>query len=697
MRVTSSMYYQSLYGQNNSQLNSKLFDVNKQIASGMSIQYAKDDVRTFSETMRLDNEVVVLGQIKKSTQSGYKISNQTDVVLNEFETSMNRMRTLLLQAANGTNDEDSLDAIAAELRGVEDHFMSLSNTSINGQYLFSGSAVNTKPIAADGTYMGNGVSMNAFLGSGVKQQYNLSGADLFLGEEVLQRREITTNVPISNLSTKYPDFTDSSVTGKGSFITSGDTIRDMMGDTDNVIDTVNAKHHFYIRGATSNGTSFKEQISMRDDETLDELLKQIGDIYGNTPNLKVVNVSLNPNGQIVVQDKMKGSSKLEFHMIGAVDFSGGGAANVSDLDLLDGGETNFDEIINPTSPPANNLFIREFVRSNSVASGDSAITNIDGLLYDRTQFHKSGSKLSANVSQILKDTNTFASSSTKISEVADISKGTAGTLDGSRFKLVGTNINGAAFDVQIDFATAGSTFSLDGGVTNYDIFNMNTPRSAVAADEMTYQQLMDVVNIVVTDNIPASVNIDTDYDSAVYTSTFSANTYLSYDGKLQFEQIGVTDTKASLSMHDANSGDFSLDASLMTFNSNNAITVSDPKTDFFKVLDEMISAVENHKLYPDDSKGDIRNVGIENAITMMDNLRDHVSKAHARVGAQSNELTASLERTELLELSTMTLRSSVVDTDLAEASLKLTQLTLNYEAMLSTVGRVSKLSLVNYL
>ena len=45
----------------------------------------------------------------------------------------------------------------------------------------------------------------------------------------------------------------------------------------------------------------------------------------------------------------------------------------------------------------------------------------------------------------------------------------------------------------------------------------------------------------------------------------------------------------------------------------------------------------------------------------------------------------------------MTLRSSVIDTDLAEASLELTQLSLNYEAMLSTVGKISKLSLVNYL
>ena len=165
MRVTSSMYYKSLYGSNNSQLQTKLFDVNKQIASGIKIQYANEDVTAFTETMRLDNEITTLQQIKKSTESGYKVSNQTDVVLNEFEDTMNRMRTLLLNAANGTHSDTSLDAIADELRVMEDHFKNLSNTSINGQYLFSGSAVDIKPISDDGTYNGNDISMNSFLGS----------------------------------------------------------------------------------------------------------------------------------------------------------------------------------------------------------------------------------------------------------------------------------------------------------------------------------------------------------------------------------------------------------------------------------------------------------------------------------------------------------------------------------------------------
>ncbi len=699
MRVTSSMYYKSLYGTNNSKLNDRLFDVNKQIASGLKIQYAKDNVRTFAETMRLDNELATLGQVKMSTQSGYKMSNQTDVILNEFETTMNRMRTLLIQSANGTNDATSLDAIATELRGIESHFKGLANSSINGQYIFSGSAVDIKPISADGTYMGNDKSMNAFTGSRTQQQYNISGGDLFLGEEVLIKREVTSNIVQDNLIQKYPAIlgTNSGPTQ----ISSNSTIRELMGDDDNAIDLVNSKHHFYLRGTKSDGIAFNQHISMRDDESVDELLTQIGNAYGNTPDLKIVNVSINLSGQIVIEDKIKGSSKLDFHMVGAVDFNAAAPddANVTNIDALGVGESNFDRIILGTSTATNpNLHIKEFVKSSLASASDVAATNIvEGTVYDRTLFSKDGSKLSSSIPQIVKADNAFATGSTKISEVADLSQlPNVGSLDGTQFKLTGTNIAGVAYDVQIDFATAGSTFSLDGGATNYDIFNMATPRVAVDADEMTYQQLMDVVNMVVTNQIP-TLNTSADYDAKIKLSNFNASTFLSYDGKIQFQEIGNTDTQASIALHDANSGDFSASASVMTFNSNNGLTVRDPKTDFFKIIDEMITAVENHKLYPDASGGNIRNVGIENSILMMDDLQDHVFRAHSLVGSQSNALTMSLERSELLEISTMTLRSAVIDTDLAEASLTLTQLSLNYEAMLSTVGRVSKLSLVNYL
>ena len=704
MRITTSMYYDSLYSTNNSKLNSKLFDVNKQIASGLKIQYAKDDVQVFSKTMRLDNELSGLGQIKSSTQSGYKMANQTDIVLNEFESNMNRMRTLLLQASNETNDNNSLDAIGAELRGIEAHIKNLANTSINGQYLFSGSAVDIKPISEDGTYNGNSEALNSFTGSRTQQQYNISGGELFLGEEALVKREVTTNVINENLISKYPSLQGASDSGVSSVLNTGSSIRELMGDTDNTSATAN-DHYFYIRGVKSDGTALNEKIQMQDDDSIESLLTRIGDAYGNTPNLDIVNVSLNDRGQIVIQDKMSGSSKLDFHMVAAVDFSGGGAADVTDINLLTGGETDFQEIISPTVPPANNLYVKEFVKSGYTPAQDAP--TIDGLLYDRTQFSKDGSSLSSNVAQVLRLDNSFASNSTKISEIADISKGTSDlsddTLDGNSFRLVGTNISGIAYDVQIDFASAGSTFSLDtngdGNYDNgtYDIFDMGTPRVAVDADEMTYKQLMDVVNMVITDQIP-TLNTAQDYDDKMESSTFIGSTYLSDDGKINFREMNTNNTRATMALHDINSGDFSTAASVMSFNSNNALTIRDPKTDFFSSIDKMITAVEEHKLFADASDGTtLRNAGITNSISMIDDIQDHIFRSHSLIGAQSNALSMSLERSELLEVSTMTLRSSVIDTDLAEASLSLTQLTLNYEAMLATVGKISRLSLVNYL
>ncbi len=688
MRVTTSMYYDNIYGNNNSKLSKELFDVNRQIASGLKIQYAKDGVQTFTETMRLDNEMTTLGQIKKSTKSGQKMANQTDTVMNEFETSMNRMRTLLINAANGSQSNTSLDAIADELRGIKKNLISLANTSINGQFLFAGSATDVKPISGNGTYNGNNIAMNAFVGSNNKQQYNLSGANLFLGEEISRKRKVTSNVINPNLF-------------DGKMLTPSNTIRDMMGDKDNNVSTVNT-NYFYLRGTKHDGTAFKEKISLQDTASISDLLARIGKAYGNTGTIDVVNVSLNNYGQIIVQDKLQGSSKLDFQLSGAVDLNGGTDANVTNINALDNGETNYDKIVAGTSTAGKpNLYIKEFMKSN-LTSAAGAATNIQGLVYDRTMFKKEGFSLSSNAPQVLKSTNAFASPSTKISEVADLSQTNSGTLDGSSLTLAGTDVNGNAYNATIDFkntTNGGSTFTVGGNT--YDIFNMATTRAAVNADDMTYQQLMDVVNMITTNTLPAT-NTATNYDIAIKDAALKGNTYLSYDGKLSFHDLQGTDvngTKASISLYDSNSNNFTAGAasSIMTFNTNNALTITDPKTDFFKSIDDMITAVSEHKLYPNSKDGIARNVGIENAIQKMDNLQNHVFRMHSKVGAQSNTLSTSLARTQILEVSTMSLRSSVIDTDLAKAALKLQQLTTNYQAMLSTVGKVSKLSLVNYL
>ncbi len=687
MRVTSTSYYNNIYGENN-KINQQLFDVNKQISSGQKIQYAHEDPGVFIDTLRLDNEITTLSQIKDSAQNAYKVSTQTDTTIGSIVKTIESMKVKLINAANSSNSDTSTQAIAKELRGLKNNLLTLANTSIGGEYLFSGTATSQMPIGADGTYQGNNKDLTAFLGSGVKQKYNISGTQLFLGDESKINRTITTNVPQLSLSEQFPDIMkDSSLTrnsGTPTYISASSTIRDLMGDTDtDKTNDATRLSHFYIQGTKTDGTTFKQQISLNTTDTVDNLLQNIASQYGTNQ----VNVSINAHGQIEIQDKQTGSSKLDFHMIGAIDFNSAGtdAADVpANIDLLQAGTSNFEDVI--ASPIVNSLYVKEFTKSGLAPS---TVTNtIEGIEYDRTKFENVGAKLLSNVSQIDKSTNAYATPSSKLFDIGSFNATT-------KLSLAGTQIDGTtAYNVNLDFTTNPVEVN---GVVLQDGFGNNTSPA-----NMTYQQLMDVINLSITGTDPLTtipVPPLNAYNTAIQNANLLGSVSLDYSGKIVFEEKNAPVTQATMSLYDASSSNYSGTAgSALTFNANSALTIRDPKTDFFAQIEEMIKSVEEGKIRSDgsDSK-DPRNVGIQNAIQMMDDLSDHVSRLQTESGSYSQVLQASSDRSDLLIVNTKMLQSSIIDTDIAEATLQMQQLSLSYQAMLSSISKVSKLSLVNYL
>ncbi len=675
-----------------------MFDVNKQIATGQKIQYAHEDPGVFIDTLRLDDEITTLSQVKNSTQSAYKVSTQTDTTIGQIVKTIESMKVKLINAASGANSDTSTQAIAKELRGLQNHLLSLANTSIGGQYLFSGTATSVKPIDSNGNYQGNDQNLEAFLGSGVRQKYNISGDQLFLGEENKISRTITSNVAQKSLTDLYPDIMKESgvsrASAKDTYLTGTSTIRDLMGDTDtdSTNDTTRSSY-FYLQGTRTDGTTFKSKIQMNMTDSMDDLSHKIALAYDpnqTTPTANQVNVNINANGQIEISDKSTGSSKLDFHLVGAVDFSGGTAANVTDIDNLQSGTTDF-ETAAITTP---GLYVKEFTKSG-FTTPSGTLNTIEGINYDRTNLEQSGSKLLSNISQVNKTTNDYATSSTKLIDVSGET-----SLNGKQLAINGKDVTGATFTAQINFNSAGSTFSINGNGP-FNIFTATAPRSAVDADKMTYQQLMDIVNIAASGTLPTA-NTSNAYDTAITASNMLSSTSLDYAGRIIFEDKTNPSTKASISMYDPTSDTYpasgSTTGSSLLFNANSALTIRDSKTDFFSQIEEMIKSVEEGKTRSDGSDStDPRNIGIQNSIQMMDDLSDHVSRLQTEAGSYSQVLQASSDRTDMLIVSTKTLQSDVIDTDVAEATLKMQQLSLNYQALLSNISKVSKLSLVNYL
>lgn len=924
MRVGTFTMYQDFMRNQESSIR-YLNDVNRQIYSGTKIEYGYQDTNIFVNTLRLDQEEYTLSQNAVGAEMARQFSANSDSTMNQMVSTLTDFKTKLVKAASESNSMTDRRAIAQELIGLRQHLMNLANTSINGQYLFSGSAFSVKPIDSNGNYLGNGDKVKSLINAGVQLPFNIDGNSLFLGSDNDYARIVSTNVPKKNVTLLY----DKPPTDR--YVTVDDKVKDMTGNNGD-----GQKSYFYVYGTQSDGTSFKQRIDISIDSKISDLLDKIKDAYkGN------VEVSLNNHGQIEVKDLQKGSSKLQFHMVGTdnseqltkatagmtagstsitvqsvagiavgdilnidgvgqiqvssvagttVNFlpplSASAKAGVSEVNVkkvnavsttatagsLSGtntvtlasvaGMAAGDEIViggekytisniaglvvTLASPLKANVTagdpvsmvtpltdvgqlagsgqnITEFVKSgmaplsvgNSTAWNDTwdhstfnfnieyrnrqtglaaepqellsnvlgglptgitlngnvhaftlgaastmrdlvdqmqsaldaefganrfsaslvsgrivvkdksidpnysdmqssqlvtmtlnapanTFASINSIESDRSYFKKDGAKLIGNASQIVKATNDYVKPSDTL-----LSASGASTLVGTQTTMQVTTINGNNLTVTIDFGAAASTFTVGGNT--YNILNAASPQVTTPGDQVTYRQLMDVMAMVIGDTLPATVTPAAptvaemaDYNAAVTAASRRAHVYIDDTGKIIIEDKTSSATRANLSMYDSatNTG-FSKAATIntttLTLNSNNAITVDDPYISIFDQLQMAIDAVLAGKTRATDDGDDPRNSGMQNAITAIDHIFDHVVRKHTDIGAVSNAFQLSKDRSDALRINVKTVRSEILDTDVGSAYLELNQRNINYQALLASVSKINSLSLVNYL
>lgn len=372
MRITNSLFYQN--SKNDYQKSMQgLYGINSQISSRMKIQNSYEDSGIFVDTMRLNYEVSTLEQIKESSSKAQTFANNTDTTLNQFTDALSQFKTKMIQASSEVHSQTSLNALANELEALKTHMISLANTSINGQFLFSGSSLSVKPISSDGSYNGNDQSLETIIGSGVQIPYNIDGNYLFQGADSDYNRVVSTNVIMYNQSKLHPDImvlNSGETSSQEVYLTENDTIRDMVGDTDNVA-TNDPNAVFHVSGKRPDGTTFTSAIEMSSDEKVSELLEKIGEEFGNTPTNTVVEVSMNEHGQIEIKDLKTGNQQLQFHIVGAVDRT---ATSGSE------GDADSTELV------AKNVQIIDFLKSDFAAANTASTISSRQDIYAPGQF-----------------------------------------------------------------------------------------------------------------------------------------------------------------------------------------------------------------------------------------------------------------------------------------------------------------------
>ncbi|AQW87645.1 flagellar hook-associated protein [Campylobacter pinnipediorum subsp. caledonicus] len=725
-----------------------------QLSSGLKIQKSYEAAGTYSDAMRLDYEITTLEQVTEATSKSQNFSKNSDKSLQEFSKQLENFKVKLVQAASGVHDTTSLGAIANDLEGIKNHLMNIANTSINGQFLFSGSAVDTKPISQNGSYNGNEENMTTISGSKIDIPFNLNGFDLFLGKDNDYHKTITTNVRLTDQTKKdakeNPKYLNEESTLKN--LIGLNYVKDKNGlDQDHDFVDKNIKFpntFFYLQGTKTDGTTFTSKFSLTAESTMRGFMDKIGQEFGNTATSKVVDVNINNDGQIVVKDLTKGSQNLNMSLVGAtqiVDNKAGlpgkvadDPANVEDLATL---EKKFDNKL---------IHITDFTKN---IYKDQSGKTVDSFDFDKVRLEKKDNTLTTNVSQINRFTGEFAKDSTRLSEVAGAeslyphirNKPDGYDIDNEEINLKINSRNGVEYDIKVNLGTKNPSkpvsFSIKGkNPDGSNPFEPDKDRNLVVynsdefgqyptqTDDFTYRQLMDIIGMVASDNIPEQKNLEKDikiatkdglekrkenyeeYKRSIDKSKGAIDVNLDHRGRIVVTDKTQSVTNIDVAIYnDKESGKFFGDStgnaqdtkqgkgSIFSFMQNNAQAIDEPSIDIFKDLEKMIYAVRNGFQRSDSKNADPRNNGVQGAIERIDHIMDHINKEKVKIGSYTNLLKETNERASLMKVNVASVKSEVIDADYAESYLSLTQKMMSYQAMLQATSKINQLSLLNYM
>jgi len=185
MRVTQSMLTNNML-RNISLSYRKLEKLQDQLATQKKITRPSDDpvVAMLGLGYRTD-----LNQVEQFTRNIGEVRNwleTTDDALSQGVQVLNRIRELVVQASNDTYEENQREAIAKELRELNEQLKIIAQTKIGDKYLFNGTNTSQSPVQlveGEEVIQFSDGAINIEIFSGIFIQTNVEGNDLFIREE----------------------------------------------------------------------------------------------------------------------------------------------------------------------------------------------------------------------------------------------------------------------------------------------------------------------------------------------------------------------------------------------------------------------------------------------------------------------------------------------------------------------------------
>ena len=133
MALTVNTNIASLNVQNNlNKANSGVNTSMERLSSGLRINSAKDDAAGLQISNRLTSQVNGLNQAVDNANNAISIAQTAEGALQESTNILQRMRTLSVQAANGSNSDDDMESLNLEFESLTAELTRIADTTTFG-------------------------------------------------------------------------------------------------------------------------------------------------------------------------------------------------------------------------------------------------------------------------------------------------------------------------------------------------------------------------------------------------------------------------------------------------------------------------------------------------------------------------------------------------------------------------------------
>jgi flagellar hook-associated protein 3 FlgL len=264
MRVSSKMIYTSLT-YNIMNLEDTINNTTDKASSGKRILKPSDDPIGTTRAMKYRTQVTEIQKYTDNVNAASSLLSATDTACNAVVSNLQRVRELIVEGANGTNNDMDWHGMAIEVDQIKAALMDLANTSMGDRYIFAGEKYTDKAYTLRANVAGN-------------------SRNLEINPIVIDAKNNQFKIKLDEGQTQTITLTQKTYDGSD-----GHTLEDFANDIQNQLNNNDFKPPIYVKINTNNQISFFSGVKPDDGVAHTIVLKDgpsikdIGKIKSATP------------------------------------------------------------------------------------------------------------------------------------------------------------------------------------------------------------------------------------------------------------------------------------------------------------------------------------------------------------------------------------------------------------------------------